>query len=162
MIWVTMKCEDKNCIYFPAIWFLKTHFCYMEPEHQATVITKLGEIFSVAIWAILPKWVPPQIQKWPSPILMRMHRQIHRCINNRYSKYRHSINNRFGENELWKVSRASLWRLLGVIEDIDDLILTAFVVQRPSFIKCIHKQKKLLFVSPVPMPTSKSNCETIF
>ena len=71
------------------------------------------------------------------------------------------MNNRFGENELWKVSRASLWRLSGVIEDIGDLILTASVVQRPSFIKCIHEQKKLLFVSPVPMSTSKSICKTI-
>ena len=113
------------------------------------------------IWATLPKWVPPHIQNWPSPIFMKMHRRIHRCINNRYSKYRHSINNRFGENELWKVSRASLWHLLGVIEDIDDLILTAFVVKIPSFKKCIHKQKKLLFASPAPMPISKSICETI-
>ena len=121
--------------------------------------TKL--ILEIYIWATLPKWVPPHIQNWPSPIFMKMHRRIHRCINNRYSKYRHSMNNRFGENELWKVSRASLWHLLGVIEDIDDLILTAFVVKRPSFKKCIHKQKKLLFASPAPMPISKSICETI-
>ena len=100
-------------------------------------------------WATLPKWVPPHIQNWPSPIFMKMHRRIHRCIKNRYSKYRHSMNNRFGENELWKVSRASLWYLLGVIEDIDDLILTAFVVKRPSFKNVlINKRNYYLHLLP--------------
>ena len=60
------------------------------------------------------------------------------------------MNNRFGENELWKVLRASLWRLSGVIEDIYDLILTTCVVQRPSFIKCIHKQKEIVICFSCP------------
>ena len=143
-------------------------FANLHPTSLANLVVEVGTRHSrqillkyECIWATLPKWVPPHIQNWPSPIFMKMHRRIHRCINNRYSKYRHSMNNRFGENELWKVSRASLWHLLGVIEDIDVLILTAFVVQRPSFKKCIHKQKKLLFASPAPIPISKSICETI-
>ena len=60
------------------------------------------------IWAILPKWVPPAIQKWPPPIYMKMHRRIHCCINSIYSKYRHSMNGHIGENELWKMPWASL------------------------------------------------------
>ena len=110
-----------------------------QPAHQSlcspflvfwdTIITIMIE----DIWATLPKWVPPQIQKWPSPIFTKMHRRIHCCTNSIYSKYRYSMNGHIGENELWKVSWASVWRLLGVIEYIDDLILSVYVVQRLSF-----------------------------
>ena len=145
----------------PWYWLCRIGISWSHLRKNFNYLYNVEEWLEIWIWATLPKWVPPHIQNWPSPIFMKMHRRIHRCINNRYSKYRHSMNNRFGENELWKVSRASLWHLLGVIEDIDDLILTAFVVKRPSFKKRIHKQEKLLFASPALMPISKSICETI-
>ena len=115
--------------------------------------------FEISIWNLVyeqlsPNGYHPKFKSDPP--------HSSRKCTDEYQKYRHSMNNAFGENELWKVSQASLWRLSGVIKAIDDLILTASVVQRPSFIKCIHKQKKLLFVSPVSMPTSKSICDTIY
>ena len=63
------------------------------------------------IWATPPKWVPPQIQKWPSPIFMKMHRRIHCCINSIYSKYRHSTY----EWPYWRKWKHFCWIGLGNI-----------------------------------------------
>ena len=69
-----------------------------QPVHQSLcspVLVFWDAIITILIkdiWATLPKWVPPQIQKWLCPIFMKMHRRIHCCINSVYSKYRHSMN----------------------------------------------------------------------